>query len=175
MALRTAKAALALVAVAAWHAVLARVADRREATVDPDAAVVEHERNWYDYLRGLHAHHGDVEGDLPEHGDFRTGLRLWAERNYLRGYTLGDDVYVCPGTPRVVRVHQAGHAPSFGRAFDTLRRERRADGGLEDEPLRTLDVMMPGRFPHTLLRVRDPRGLTGTYEEWVAEGRIARR
>lgn len=140
---------------------------------DPD--LVEHERNWYDYLRGFHAHHGDTAVDHPEHGSFWTGLIRWYESGCLRGYTLGDDVYLCPNTPRTVRIHQAGHAPSFGAPFEPLRTERRADGGLEDEPLRTLDVMMPGRFPHTLLRLRDPRGLGETYEEWREAGRIARR
>ena len=56
----------------------------------------------------------------------------------------------------------------------TVRADRRADGGLDDEPLRTLDVMLPGAFPDTLLRLRDPRGLGETYDRWLREGRIRR-
>lgn len=185
-ALRLAAGLLAVVAIAAWNAVVAwtvGAVERRpptgddvtdsETTADPD--VVEHERNWYDYLRGFHAHHGDVAGDHPEHGSFWEGLDLWLGTRCLRGYTLGDHTYVCPNAPRVLRVHQAGHAPSFGREFEPLRTERRPDGGLEDEPLRTLDVMLPGDFPHTLFRFRDPRGLGETYDEWVRSGRLVRR
>jgi hypothetical protein len=54
---------------------------------------------------------------------------------------------------------------SFDRTSRTLSRARRPDGGPPDEPLRTLDAMLPGRFPHTPLRLRDPRGLGETYEE----------
>jgi hypothetical protein len=182
--------ALALVVLAAmhlWHALLAPFRDPIEVAegaerweevdvVDRDGAadVVEHVRNWYDYIRGFDAHHGPAAGDHPEHGSFWRGLLVWADTDYLRGYTLGDDVYVCPNCPRIVRVHQAGHAPSFGTEFEPLRTERRNDGGLEDEPLRTLDVMLPGGFPDAFLRFRDPRGLSETYESWVASGRIRR-
>ena len=187
--LRIAAALAALVGVHAWHTLLRTVrpdADRAGAPVATDGGsdpgIVEHERGWYDYLRGFHAHHGDPEpcsvpetpGDGPEHGDLWHGLDAWWQSNCLRGYTLGDDVYVCPGTPRAVRVHQAGHAPSFGSEFPPLVRERRANGGLPDEPLGTLDVMLPGRFPHTLCRLRDERGLRGTYDEWLRTGRIRR-
>ena len=196
--LRIAAAVAALVAIHSWHALLriARRSDRPGSRGSADAAstadapddadqsatVVEHERGWYDYLRGFHAHHGDPEsdgvpaapGDGPEHGDLWHGLDAWWQSNCLRGYTLGDDVYVCPGTPRPVRVHQAGHAPSFGSEFPTLARERREHGGLPDEPLRTLDVMLPGRFPHTCCRLRDQRGLGETYADWLREGRIRR-
>lgn len=171
---RLAAALAALLAIAAWNALLARVRPEPEATSD-DPDLVEHERSWGDYLRGFHAHHGDAPGARPEDGSLRAGLLCWQASSYLRGYTLGDDVYLCPDAPRVLRVHQAGHAPSFGSQFELLRRPRRDDGGLDDEPLSTLDVMMPGRFPHTLLRLRDPRGLADTYEEWLADGRIARR
>jgi hypothetical protein len=187
--LRIAAALAALVGLHAWHALL-RIARARDdpsvaavaADGGPDPAIVEHERGWYDYLRGFHAHHGDPEsygvpeapGDGPEHGDLWHGLDAWWQSNCLRGYTLGDDVYVCPGTPCVVRVHQAGHAPSFGREFRTLADERRENGGLPDEPLRTLDVMLPGRFPHTCCRLPDERGLRETYDEWLREGYIRR-
>jgi hypothetical protein len=193
--LRIAAAVVALLGIHAWHALL-RIARRRSdrssrpERADPsapedardDAAVVEHERGWYDYLRGFHAHHGDrasygvpeAPGDHPEHGDLRHGLDVWWQSNCLRGYTLGDDVYVCPGTPRTVRVHQAGHAPSFGARFQPMARERREGGGLPDEPLRTLDVMLPGGLPHTLCRLRDQRGLGEAYDEWLREGRIGR-
>lgn len=173
--LRVPIALLCLLAVDLWNRLVARGVTRGGQSEADDPDVVEHERNWYDYLRGFHAHHGDADGDHPEHGSFWTGLVLWYETRCLRGYTHGDDVYLCPNVPRVVRVHQAGHAPSFGAAFEPLRTERRPDGGLDDEPLRTLNVMMPGRFPHTLLRLRDPRGLDETYEEWRRTGRLATR
>ena len=182
-ALHTATALAALAAIAAWNALLARIRGREEPPPGADAGdadLVEHERNWYDYLRGFHAHHGSVDGeeppgDHPEHGSLWAGLLRWRASGYLRGYTLGDDVYLAPNAPRVLRVHQAGHAPTFGAMFDPLRGKRRDDGGLPDEPLRTLDVMLPGGFPHTLVRLRDPRGLGDAYDEWLAAGRIARR
>lgn len=165
-----------LASMAVWHALLAILRDEpADVPVADDPDLVEHERNWYDYIRGFHAHHGEgTSGDRPEHGDFRAGLLRWRESDYLRGYTLGDEVYLCPNAPRALRVHQAGHAPAFGREFEPLRTERRADGGLDDEPLRTLDVMLPGGFPHAFLRLRDPRGLGRSYDEWLREGRIRR-
>jgi hypothetical protein len=183
-ALRLARAIALLAVITVWHWVLARFSPDSETAeqsntagegeeTDPD--LVEHERNWYDYVRGFHAHHGAIEGDHPEHGSFREGLLWWQESNYLRGYTLGDDVYLCPNAPRVLRVHQAGHASSFGREFEPLWTERRDDGGLNDEPLWTFDVMLPGGFPHTFVRLRDHRGLGEAYEEWLEEGRIVRR
>lgn len=172
---RLAAALAALLAIAAWNAVLARVRPEPAVAAVDDPDLVEHERTWGEYLRGFHAHHGDAAGDRPEDGSLREGLLCWRASSYLRGYTLGDDVYLCPNAPRVLRVHQAGHAPSFGGQFEPLRKPRREDGGLDDEPLSTLDVMMPGRFPHTLLRLRDSRGLAATYEAWLADGRIERR
>ena len=177
-ALRLAYGLVALLAIASWNAAVTRVArDDRAGTIDVamEPAVVEHERNWYDYLRGFHAHHGDVDGSRPEHGSLRRGLELWLEAGCLRGYTVGDHTYVCSNAPRVLRVHQAGHARAFGGEFEPLRTERRPDGGLEDEPLWTLDVMLPGAVPHTLLRLRDPRGLGERYDAWRREGRIVRR
>jgi hypothetical protein len=177
-ALRLAYGLVAVLALASWNAAVTRVAGNDtagpiEAAVDP--AVVEHERNWYDYLRGFDAHHGDVDGSHPEHGSVRRGLELWLASGCPRGYTRGDHTYVCANAPRVLRVHQAGHAPAFGGEFDPLRTVRRPDGGLADEPLRTLDVMLPGAVPHTLLRLRDPRGLGETYDAWLRDGRIVRR
>lgn len=181
-AFRLARALLVLGAIAAWNAIVAHHADSPASTSadspasasvdDPD--VVEHERNWYDYLRGFHVHDGG-EGHLPEHGSFVAGLLAWQQSNYLRGYTRGNDVYLCPNAPRVLRVHQAGHAPAFGQEFEPIATERRPDGGLDDEPLWTLDVMLPGDIPHTFVRLRDSRGLGETYDAWVSEGRIARR
>lgn len=176
---RTVLALAVLAAMSLWHALLAPLRDPLDTTGtserrEADAEVVEHVRNWYDYVRGFDAHHGPADGTHPEHGSFWRGLRVWADTDYLRGYTLGDDVYVCSNCPPIVRIHQAGHAPSFGRAFDPLRTERRDDGGLEDKPLRTLDVMLPGGFPHAFLRLRDPRGLAEAYEAWVESGRIRR-
>jgi len=177
--MRRARLVLALAVLAGmhlWHALLAPFRDPIETNgaEQQDADVIEHVRNWYDYVRGFDAHHGPASGDHPEHGSFWRGLLVWADTDYLRGYTLGDDVYVCPNCPRIVRVHQAGHTPSFGAELEPLRTERRADGGLEDEPLRTLDVMLPGGFPHAFLRYRDSRGLVETYESWVESGRIRR-
>ena len=174
-ALRLVRALLVLVVIATWNLLLASLTTRSDPSPADDPAIVEHERNWYDYLRGFHVHNGDGEGHLPEHGSFREGLLAWQASNYLRGYTRGNDIYLCPHAPRVLRVHQAGHAPAFGRAFEPLWTDRRSNGGLEDEPLWTLDVMLPGDFPHTLLRMRDPRGLRERYDEWLREGRIARR
>ena len=183
-ALRLTAGLLAIAVIAGWNAAVARTLGRRRGPKQPadgadstDPDVVEHERNWYDYVRGFDVHHGDVnaDGDSPEHGSFRDGLDRWLDAGCLRGYTLDDHIYVCPNAPRVLRVHQAGHAPPFGEEFETLRADRRADGGLDDEPLRTLDVMLPGAFPDTLLRLRDPRGLGETYDRWLREGRIRRR
>lgn len=139
-------------------------------------SITEHRRNWYDYLRGFHVHHGkvDADGDCPEYGSFWQGLDCWLDSRCLRGYTIGDHTYVCSNAPRVLRVHQAGHTPSFGRQLEPIHTERRDDGGLADEPLSTFDVMLPGDFPHTLLRLRDPRGLGETYDRWFREGRIER-
>lgn len=174
-ALRLVAASVALVVVAGWNALVARLGETpTPGTAASDPAVVEHERNWYDYVRGYHVHLGDGDGDHPEHGSFVEGLLTWWDTDCMRGYTRGNDVYLCPNAPTVVRVHQAGHAPAFGREFEPLRTERRDDGGLEDEPLRTLDVMLPAGAPHSLLRLRDSRGLRDTYDEWVSTGRIAR-
>lgn len=91
------------------------------------------------------------------------------------GVHAGERCLPVPNAPWVVRVHQAGHAPAFGRAFEPLRTRRRADGGLDDGPPPTFDVMRPGRFPHSLLRWRDPRELGETYDELLAAGKISRR
>lgn len=143
---------------------------------DGDPAVVEYELDWIGYIKAFDAHHGPGGG--PDRsiawGSFARGLRLWVTTRFLRGYTLDDSVYVCPNAPEVLRVHQAGHTPSFGGEFPTLVRPRRANGGLEDAPLWTLDVMLPGDFPHTLLRWRDSRGLVDAYREWLHNGRLQR-
>lgn len=173
---RSGVAVVVLAAFAAWHCLLASLRD----TVNPaagDPLVVEYERNVYDYVRGFDVHHGTGEapGDSPEHGSFPRDLRVWLDANCLRGYTLGNEVYVLANAPRAVRVHQSGHAPAFGRTFDTLQAPRCPDGGLPDEPLTTLDVMVPGRFPHTFFRVRDRRGLRAAYVRWLRKGHIVRR
>lgn len=176
--LRVAVALVALGSMAAWNAFVCALRPVPQPAPDAEgpARLVEHERSWTDYVRGFHAHHGpDGRPEaLPEEGSFRAGLLLWLEKRCLRGYTLGNHVYVCPDAPTVLRVHQAGHAPAFGGTIDTLVRPRRPDGGLDDEPLRTLDVMLPGDFPHTLFRLTDRRGLRGTYERWVETGRVHR-
>lgn len=149
--------------------------DRNDSAVD-DPVLTEHERSWRSYLRGFHAHHG-AAGSLdrdPTDGRLVEGLLLWVESSFLRGYTIGNDVYLCPRTPRAVRVHQAGHTPSFGDVFEPIAGEYREDGGLPDEPLRTFDVMLPGDVPHTFLRLTDRRGLGGAYRAWDHEGRIRR-
>jgi len=177
--LRVLAGVLGVALLTLWHRLVRAVAGPPPAAPETasDADVVEYEPPWPRYLRGFAAHHGP-DGDpdrSPGEGSLLVGLVTWADTRFLRGYTLGDRVYVCPGCPTVVRVHQTGHAPSFGAAFEPLARPRRADGGLPDEPLHTLDVMLPGRFPHTLLRWRDPRGLTDAYRRWLRDGRLARR
>lgn len=147
--------------------------DPVEAAESADSpAVVEHERGWIDYVCGYDVHHGD--GTEATGGSFWRGLVHWIEGGFLRGYTIDDDVYVCPNTPRIVRVHQAGHAPSFATAFDPLADPPREDGGLPDEPLYTFDVMLPGGFPHTFCRLTDRRGLTGAYRLCLAKGLVHR-
>lgn len=141
-----------------------------------DPRVVEHVRGWRTYLRGFDAHFGpDGHPDgSPDDGDLVVGLARWAGSRFLRGYTLGNHVYLCPATPRTVRVHQAGHTPAFGGVFEPLVAESRDDDGLPDEPLRTFDVMLPGDFPHTFLRLTDRRGLGGAYRAWYLDGWIQR-
>lgn len=141
-----------------------------------DRRVVEHVRGWRAYIRGFDAHHGpDGHADRPPgSGDLVDGLERWVRSGFLRGYTLGDHVYVCRHAPRTVRVHQAGHTPAFGDRFEPLAADYRADGGLPDEPLRTVDIMLPGDFPHTFLRLTDRRGLGGAYRTWYRDGRLRR-
>lgn len=176
---RIAVALLAIPLLSLWNAlVTARSSSGAPGPADPDREprIVEHERRWRTYIQGFHVHHGDdaTPGESPADGDFWEGLRLWLDSRFLRGYTIGNDVYLCPRTPERIRVHQAGHTPAFGDMFEPLSGDYRADGGLPDEPLRTLDVMLPGDFPHTFLRVRDPRGLTGAYRAWLHDGSIRR-
>lgn len=148
----------------------------RPADSEDDARVVEHVRDWRTYLRGVDVHFGPREDPQrsPADGDIATGLARWVGSRFLRGYTRGNHVYLCPATPRPVRVHQAGHTPAFGDVFEPLAAGYRDDGGLPDEPLWTFDVMLPGDFPHTFLRLTDRRGLTGAYEAWLRDGRIRR-
>lgn len=83
---------LAVAVIRSWNAVVTRTLGKRggRPRSDPsdDPVLVEHERNWYDYLRGFDAHHGDA-GDHPEHGSFWAGLDRWLESGCLRGYTSG--------------------------------------------------------------------------------------
>lgn len=168
---------LAIIVISVWNYLISLATRRtRENRSSQNPWVTEHERGWRDYIRGFHAHHGD-DGDPdkpPSEGSFEKGLELWIESGCLRGYTIGNHVYLCPWTPRKIRVHQAGHTPAFGEEFEPLEHDYREDGGLPDEPLRTRDVMLPGGFPHTFLRLTDERGLTETYMEWVGEGKIER-
>ena len=178
-ALQYAIALGAIVVMTVWNAVMTRIDSPGTVSDVDDPDLIEHERNWYDYIRGFHAHHGsvdgeDVQGDHQEHGSFWDGLLRWQASGYLRGYTLGDDVYLAPNAPKGLRVHQAGHAPTFGSAFEPLRNDRRDNGGLPDEPLLTFDVMLPGGFPHTFVKLRDPRGLSRNYLQWLRTGRIHR-
>ncbi|WP_415380854.1 hypothetical protein [Halosimplex sp. TS25] len=185
--LLTAVGLLAVPVVVAWNRLVttrapvppAGQSTGGQSATDPpatDPVVTEHERSWPDYLRGFDAHHGpDGSPDAdPEDGSLFRGVRLWVESDFLRGYTLGNDVYVPPRAPTVVRVHQAGHTPEFGAVFDPLAGDPRSDGGLPDEPLRTADVMLPGGFPHTFVRLRDPRGLRGAYRAWLHNGHLQR-
>ncbi|MFB6160682.1 MAG: hypothetical protein ABEJ61_05835 [Haloferacaceae archaeon] len=179
VALRAFAGLVGVAVVSLWHRVLrAAVGPPPPAprSAPADAVVFEHDCSWRRYLRALAAHHGP-DGDpsrRPETGSLLVGLAAWPGTRFLRGYTLGDHVYLAPGAPTVVRVHQAGHAPAFGREQPTLARDRRADGGLPDAPLRTFDVMLPGDLPHTACRLRDPRGLREEYRAWLHDGRIAR-
>lgn len=176
---RIAVALLAIPLMSIWN-FLVTAGSRYEAasSVDSEAPsrIGEHERNWPSYIRGFHAHHGEdgAPDKEPGDGDFWEGLLLWLDSRFLRGYTIGNDVYVCPRTPERVRVHQAGHTPAFGEIFEPLVADYQADGGLPDEPLRTLDVMLPGDFPHTFLRLKDTRGLAGAYRAWLHDGTIQR-
>lgn len=172
---------LGIVVLVVWHRLSLSEQSQHKAPHNPSSDeiapdIIEYELGWYHYMKAFDAHHGP--GGSPERdfesGSFLRGLQTWINTRFLRGYTLDDDVYVCQNAPRVLRVHQAGHAPSFGSEFRTLVRPRRENGGLADAPLYTLDVMLPGDFPHTFLRLRDSRGLTEAYEEWLREGRIVR-
>ena len=170
---------LAIAVLSLWHRGISSIqaARQRPGVEERDnPTLVEYEFDWYRYIKAFDAHHGPGGG--PDRaiasGAFVRGLRVWLETRCLRGYTLENEVYVCPGAPRVLRVHQAGHAPAFGKECETLVQPRRENGGLDDEPLSTLDVMLPGDFPHTLLRLRDSRGLTDRYEAWLRDGKIAR-
>ena len=169
---------VAVVVVHGWNR-LVRTRDRpvptAGGTVD-HPRIVEHERGWRTFLRGFDAHHGPDGGPdrSPAEGRLWRGLAAWVASGLLRGYTVGNDVYLCPHTPLAVRVHQVGHTPAMGELFDPIVRERRPDGGLPDEPLRTLDVMLPGGLPHTFLRLTDRRGLRGAYRAWRFDGRIDR-
>lgn len=176
--LLAAAGAVAVPVVAIWNWLLVRSERSHSPTIDSavEPEIIEHERSWWTYLRGFDAHHGpDGHPDgSPDDGEVIAGLARWASSRFLRGYTLGNHVYLCPATPRVVRVHQAGHTPAFGEVFEPLGGEPRDDGGLPDEPLRTVDVMLPGNFPHTFLRLTDRRGLTGAYHAWYHSGHIRR-
>jgi hypothetical protein len=170
---------LAIAVVSLWHRALSSIQgarDRPGAEERDDPALIEYELDWYQYIKAFDAHHGPGGGPdrAMDSGAFVRGLRMWLKTRCLRGYTLENEVYVCPNAPRVLRVHQAGHAPAFGKGCETLVQPRCENGGLDDEPLSTLDVMLPGDFPHTLLRLRDPRGLTDRYEAWLRDGKIAR-
>lgn len=171
---------LGILVISVWHRLSPgrseMATDGGPTATDGTADVTEYELWWYHYLKAIDAHHGP--GGSPdrdiETGSALRGLRLWIGMRFLRGYTLGNSVYVCPNAPRVVRVHQLGHAPAFGDEHSTLVYDHRENGGLEDAPLYTFDVMLPGDFPHTFLRFRDPRGLTDDYIDWRQSGRLRR-
>jgi hypothetical protein len=169
----------AIAVFTAWNYLMALLTTKRTDDSNGSGEIIEHERDWESYIRGFHSHFGesgerDPQMDYTE-GEFRQGLRLWVSKGMPRSYTLGNHTYFCPYAPRVLRVHQAGHAPAFGKKFEPLRTERRDNGGLEDEPLGTFDVMLPGDFPHTFVRLTDHRGLEDEYIDWVEDGRIERK
>lgn len=168
-ALRLAAGLLALAAIATWNAFLAWTvgagdrpsptddgATADEATADP--AVIEHERNWYDYLRGFHAHHGDVAGDHPEQGSFWAGLDLWLGTRCLCGYTLGDHTYVCsnapPGTPGTPGGPRALVRPAVRTAADRASARRRSEGRTAPDAGRDATRGFP---PHAVQAARPPR------------------
>ncbi|SEO74550.1 hypothetical protein SAMN05216388_101814 [Halorientalis persicus] len=170
---------LAIAVLSLWHRTISSVQAVRDGPGDEphdNPEILEYELDWYRYIKAFDAHHGPGGGPdrAIDSGMFVRGLREWLATRCLRGYTLENEVYVCPKAPQILRVHQAGHAPAFGKESETLVQPRRENGGLDDEPLYTLDVMLPGDFPHTLLRLRDPRGLTDRYEAWLRDGNITR-
>ncbi|WP_424016223.1 hypothetical protein ACOZ4N_00200 (plasmid) [Halorientalis pallida] len=170
---------LAIAVLSLWHRTISSIQAARdgpEAEPRNNPEIIEYEFDWYRYIKAFDAHHGPGGGPdrAVDSGVFVRGLRVWLSNRCLRGYTLENEVYVCPKAPRVLRVHQAGHAPAFGKGCETLVQPYRENGGLDDEPLYTFDVMLPGNFPHTLLRLRDPRGLTDRYEAWLRDGNITR-
>lgn len=170
---RTLFALSAIGIITVWNTVIrARETPIETAVSEGSPSVIEHERSWAQYIRGYDIHHGS--GTQKTGGSFWRGLLRWSEGGFLRGYTIGDDVYLCPNTPRIVRVHQAGHAPRFAEAFEPLTETTRENGGLPDEPLYTFDIMLPGGFPHTFLRLTDRRGLSGAYRLCLANGLIRR-
>jgi hypothetical protein len=176
----------AVVALALWNYLVQVVVGRGAVSADAsDADVVEYELNWYDYVQAFDAHHGDAatiefdgggsaDAQNDADPDFVRGLRKWLWSGVPRGFAVGDELYVCTNAPRTVRVHQAGHTPVFGGEFEPLKRSRNPDGGLPDEPLSTFDVMLPGDYPDTFLRLTDRRGLKPTYDEWLRAGKIRR-
>lgn len=170
---------IAIAVLSLWHWATSSIQDARDGSVNKEhdeSEILEFELDWYRYIKAFDAHHGPGGGPnrATDSGAFVRGLRVWVETRCLRGYTLENEVYVCPNAPRVLRVHQAGHAPAFGKGCATLVQSRRENGGLDDEPLYTFDVMLPGDFPHTFLRLRDPRGLSDRYEAWLRDGKITR-
>ncbi|PGF13880.1 hypothetical protein CP556_22555 [Natrinema sp. CBA1119] len=170
---------LAIAVLSLWHWAISSIQAARDGPGTEerdDPALSEYELDWYQYIKAFDAPHGPGGGPdrAIDSGAFVRGLRVWLKTRCLRGYTLEKEVYVCPNAPQVLRVHQAGHAPAFGKECETLVQPRRENGGLDDEALYTLDVMLPGDFPHTLLRLRDSRGLMDRYEAWLRDGKIAR-
>lgn len=170
---------IAIAVLSLWHWAISSVQGARdgpETKEREESELIEYELDWYRYIKAFDAHHGPGGGPdrATDSGAFVRGLRVWLETRCLRGYTLENEVYICPNAPRVLRVHQAGHAPAFGKGCETLVQPRRKDGELDDEPLYTFDLMLPGDFPRTFLRLRDPRGLSDRYEAWLRDGKITR-
>lgn len=172
-------AVVAIPVLTVWNALVTRSEPDTPDGVsegDCDPRIIEHECDWVTYLRWYDAHNGpegSPEADSDD-GSLWRGLGVWAGGQFMRGYTVDNHVYLCPNAPRLVRIHQAAHAPVFGAAFEPLRNDYREQGGLPDEPLLTFDVMLPGRFPHSLLRFTDRRGLAGAYTAWLHDGTIRR-
>ncbi|WP_226042856.1 hypothetical protein [Natrinema sp. DC36] len=111
---------LAIAVLSLWHRAISSIQVARDGPGTKerdDPALIEYELDWYQYIKAFDAHHGPGGGPdrAIDSGAFVRGLRVWLKTRCLRGYTIENEVFVCPNAPRMLRVHQAGHAPAFGK------------------------------------------------------------
>lgn len=147
----------------------------------PEAPVLyEHERSWSAYFRGIDSKTNDHKD--PNASAWR-GFRRWVRGWFYRGYATEDDgtpyaqdSYLSPWAPDELRAHEAGHTPSFCRAFLIPEHPngpfKTAVDGLDHEPFSTLDIMLPGYF--SPFRLHDEREIEKTYNRAVQNGRVVR-